>query len=271
MYKKICLSLVCSLAISLLPNQQMLKATTVDSTVSEQYTPFHWEVISDVDKVMQHEKVKDLNKRAIDQSKIGNDHYETAIKKMRNKDYMVAIAEFKNAMKRYKRAKLGPDAYNYIHTNMALCYVSTGKTKDKVMAKRFVNLFTKTIFKEKNWVYNIAIIHYNLNNQDEAASMLSSCIRMDEFNYQAYETLKAIYNESGNTKSANKVHDQMQSAQAKELKQSQKTKADKKSGKKKKGKVVITASSGEKPDINNIRIVGKDAHLKFNKIDDNFN
>ena len=147
MYKKICLSLVCSLAISLLPNQQMLKATTVDSTVSEQYTPFHWEVISDVDKVMQHEKVKDLNKRAIDQSKIGNGHYEAAIKKMRNKDYMAAIAEFKNAMKRYKRAKLGPDAYNYIHTNMALCYVSTGKTKDKVMAKRFVNLLTKTIFK----------------------------------------------------------------------------------------------------------------------------
>ena len=56
------------------------------------------------------------------------------LKKMRNKDYLVAIAEFKNAMKRYKRAKLGPDAYNYLHTNMALCYVSTGKTKDKVDA-----------------------------------------------------------------------------------------------------------------------------------------
>ena len=131
MYKKICLSLVFSLAISLFPNQQMLKATIVDSTVSEKYTPFHWEVISDVDKIMQHEKVKDLNKRAIDQSKIGNEHYESAIKKMRNKDYMVAIAEFKNAMKRYKRAKLSPDAYNYLHTNMALCYVSTGKIKDK--------------------------------------------------------------------------------------------------------------------------------------------
>ena len=65
-------------------------------------------------------------------------------------------------------------------------------------------------------------MHYNLNNQDEAASMLSSCIKMDEFNYQAYETLKAIYNESGNTKSANKVHEQMQSAQAKKLKESQK-------------------------------------------------
>ena len=267
MYKKICLSLVFSLVISVFPNQKMLKAATVDSTISEQYTPFHWEVISDVDKVMQYEKVKDLNKRAIDQSKIGNDHYKAAIKKMTNKDYLSAIAEFKNAMKRYKRAKLGPDAYNYIHTNMALCYVSTGKTKDKVVAKRLVNLLTKTIFKEKDWVYNIAIIHYNLNNQDEAASMLSSCIKMDEFNYQAYETLKAIYNESGNTKSANKVHEQMQSAQAKKLKEVQKTKADKRSVKKKKGKVVITASSGEKPDINNIRIVRKDDHLQFNKID----
>ena len=140
MYKKILLVLGLSLGISLFANQQMLKASMVDSTSFEQYTPFHWEVISDVDKVMQHEKVKDLNKRAIDQSKIGNDHYETAIKKMRNKDYMAAIAEFKNAMKRYKRAKLGPDAYNYIHTNMALCYVSTGKTKDKVMIFLTLNL-----------------------------------------------------------------------------------------------------------------------------------
>jgi len=142
MYKKIFLSLGLILGVSLFSNQQMLKAAIVDSATAEQYTPFYWEVISDVDKVMQHEKMKDLNKRAIDQSKIGNEHYEVAIKKMRNKDYLVAIAEFKNAMKRYKRAKLGPDAYNYLYTNMALCYVSTGQTKDKVMAKRYVNLHT---------------------------------------------------------------------------------------------------------------------------------
>jgi tetratricopeptide (TPR) repeat protein len=269
MYKKIFLSLGLTLMISLFANQKMLATTITDSTTTEQYTPFYWDVISDVDKVLQHEKMKDLNKRAIDQSKIGSEHYETAVKKMQNKDYLVAIAEFKNAMKRYKRAKLGPDAYNYLHTNMALCYVSSGKPKDKVMAKRYVNLLTKTIFKEKDWVYNIAIVHYNLNNQDEAASMLSSCIRMDEFNYQAYETLKALYQESGNTKSANKVHEQMQSAQAKELKAKQRARANNKSGKtKKKGKVVITASSGVKPDINNIRIVRKDDHLQFNKIDE---
>ncbi len=215
MYKKIFLSLGLILGIALFANQKMLATTITDSTTTEQYTPFYWDVISDVDKVLQHEKMKDLNKRAIDQSKIGSEHYETAVKKMQNKDYLVAIAEFKNAMKRYKRAKLGPDAYNYLHTNMALCYVSSGKTKDKVMAKRYVNLLTKTIFKEEKWLYNIAIVQYHLNNQDEAASMLSSCIKMDEFNYQAYTTLKALYEESGNTKSANKVHEQMQSAQAK--------------------------------------------------------
>ena len=267
MYKKIFLCLGLSLGIVLVSNQQNISAFAVDSTSFEQYTSFHWEAISDVDKTLQHEKVKDLNKKAIDQSKIGNDHYAAAIKKMHNKNYAAAIAEFKNAMKRYKRAKLGPDAYNYLYTNMALCYVSTGNNKDKVMAKRYVNLLTKTIFKEKDWVYNIAIVHYNLNNQDEAASMLSSCIKMDEYNYQAYATLRAIYQESGNTKSANKVHEQMQSAQAKQLKQSQKAKAEQKSGKKKKGKVVISASAGEKPNINAIRIVGKDDHLQFNKID----
>jgi tetratricopeptide (TPR) repeat protein len=61
----------------------------------------------------------------------------------------------------------------------------------------------------------------------------------------------------------------MQSAQAKELKAKQRARANNKSGKtNKKGKVVITASSGVKPDINNIRIVGKDDHLQFNKINE---
>ena len=101
MYKKIFLILGLSLGIVLISNQQILKAAIVDSTTTEQYTPFHWEAISDVDKILQHENMKGLNKRAVDQSKIGNEHYEIAIKNMRNRDYLVAIAEFKYAMKRY--------------------------------------------------------------------------------------------------------------------------------------------------------------------------
>lgn len=266
MYKKLfIIGLI--FGLSLLTARQNVNAAIIDSTTYKHYTPFHWNAISDVDKVLKHEKTKNLNKRALDQSKKANGHYEAAVKKMRNKNYNAAVEEFKSAMKRYKRAKLSPDAYNYIHTNMALCYISTGHKKDKVMAKRFVNLLTKTIFKEKKWLYNIAIVQYHLNNQDEAASMLSSCIKMDEFNYQAYTTLKALYEESGNTKSANKVHDRMQNAQAKELKEKQKANADKKREKtKKKGKVVITPSSGIEPDINNLTIVTNDDHLQFNKI-----
>ena len=264
MCKKLFLVIGFIFGLSFLTERQVLNAAIIDSTTFEQYTPFHWEVISDVDKVLQHEKTKDLNKRSLDQSKKANEHYETAVKKMRNKDYNVAIEEFKSAMKRYKRAKLSPDAYNYIHTNMALCYVNSGHKKDKVMAKRLVNLLTKTIFKEEKWLYNIAIIQYHLNNQDEAASMLSSCIKMDEFNYQAYTTLKALYEKSGNTKSANKVHDRMQSAQAKELKAKQRENSEKKREKgKKKGKVIITATSGIEPDINNLKIVANDEHLSL--------
>ena len=234
MYKQLFLVVGLVFGLSFLTERQNLNAAIIDSTISKQYTPFHWDAISDVDKVLQHEKTKDLNKRAIDQSKKANEHYEAAVKKMRNKSYNAAIEEFKSAMKRYKRAKLSPDAYNYIHTNIALCYISTGHKKDKVMAKRYVNLLTKTIFKEEKWLYNIAIIQYHLNDQDEAASMLSSCIKMDEFNYQAYTTLKALYEESGNTKSANKVHDQMQRAKAKELKGKQRANSDKKKGSRKK-------------------------------------
>ena len=65
MYKKIFLSLGLALGIVLISNQQKISATVVDSTTFEQYTPFHWEAISDVDKVLQHEKLKGLNKELI--------------------------------------------------------------------------------------------------------------------------------------------------------------------------------------------------------------
>ena len=81
-----------------------INAISIDSTNIENLIPYSWSPISDVDKVLQHENMKNLNKKAIDQTKIANKHYETAIKKMHNKDYSIAIEEFKNAMKRYKRA-----------------------------------------------------------------------------------------------------------------------------------------------------------------------
>ena len=86
MYKKLFFVIGLILGLSFLNEGQNLNAAIIDSTTSQQYTPFHWNAISDVDKVLQHEKMKDLNKRAIDQSKKANEHYEIAVKKMRNKD-----------------------------------------------------------------------------------------------------------------------------------------------------------------------------------------
>jgi hypothetical protein len=187
---------------------------------------------------------------------------------MNNKEYTAAIIELKAAMKRYKRAKLSDDALNFIRANMALSYANTGNKEDRVVGERFLNLITSKAYNDNKWAYNIAIAHHLVGNEDEAASLLSSVIRKDEFFFQAYVTLEAIYRNSGNDTDADKVMNRMQTAEAKLIQKNQKilAKGDNTKEKKNKKKGVFTPR-GEKPDVTNLKIVKKDNHLQYNKID----
>ena len=109
---------------------------------------------------------------------------------MKNKDYLGAIVEFQAAMKRYKRAKLGADAMNFVHTNMALSYANSGNKQDLAVSNRLLNLITSKAYNDAKWAYNIGIAHYLSGNPSEAVSILSAIIRKDEFNFQAYVTLE---------------------------------------------------------------------------------
>ncbi len=226
---------------------------------------FDWSPISNTENILQYENMKKLTKRQIDQSNLAAEHYSTGIMHMKSKDYDNAIKEFKNAMKRYSRAKLSDNSLNHIRLNMALSHAMLGSTQDKVMAKRFLDLLTSKIQDNKNWLYNTAIAYYFVDNQTEAAKLLSSCIRMDQFYFQAYVSLEAIYRESGNEKDADKVLARMSTAKSKlkdkERKEVQRDKVNRKSKQKSGDRV-----EGTKPDVSNLRIVTKDNLLQYNKI-----
>ena len=243
-------------------------ASTIDTSYTEGLTAFSWVAISDVDKVLQYEKTKDISKRSIDQSKLAGEHYTAAIDLMKNKEYPAAINELKSAMKRYKRAKLSDDALNYLRANMALSYSSTGNKEDLALSKRFLDLITSKVYSDNKWTYNIAIAHYKTGNVNEAASLLSSAIRKDEFYFQAYITLEDIYRISGNDQDADKVIERMERAEAKLIQQNQKkSSVAKGSERNKKNKKDVYTPLGKKPDVTNLKIVRKDDHLQFNKID----
>ena len=240
-------------------------ASTIDTSYTEGLTAFEWAPISDVDKVLQHENAKDISKRSISQTKLAEEHYTVAIELMKKKEYFTAINEFKSAIKRYKRAKLSNDALNFIRANMALSYASTGNKEDVVVSKRLLDLITSKAYSDNKWTYNIAIAHHKVGNKNEAASLLSSAIRKDEFYFQAYITLEDIYRISGNHQSADKVIDRMQKAEKKLNKK--KSSIAKGGGKKKNSMKVdsIPSTVPKKPDITNLKIVSKDDHQQFNK------
>ena len=257
-----------SVAILLFAVSFTANSATTDTTKTSNLVPYTWQPISDVEKVLQYENTKDITKRSIDQSKKAAVHYTAAVELMRKKEYTVAINEFKSAMKRYKRAKLSDDALNFLRANMALSYSSTGNKEDYAVSKRFLDLITSKAYTDIKWTYNIAIAHNKVGNANEAASLLSSAIRKDEFYFQAYVTLEDIYRSSGNDKDADKVIARMQTAQAKLMQQNQKKESVSRRGNKTKNKKEgIYIPKGKKPDVTNLKIVRKDDHLQFNKID----
>jgi len=260
--------IIFSLAIVTFAISFNLKATSTDSTNIAALIAFDWQAISDVDRVLSFVKDSELTKRTKDQVEKASTHYNDALDLMNKKEYTAAIIEFKAAMKRYKRAKLSDDALNFIRANMALSYANTGNKEDRVVGERLLNLITSKAYNDNKWAYNIAIAHHLVGNEEEAASLLSSAIRKDEFFFQAYVTLEAIYRNSSKDTGADKVLDRMQTAEAKLIQKNQKilTKGDntKENKNKKKG---VFIPRGEKPDVANLKIVKKDNHLQYNKID----
>ncbi|MDC0249417.1 hypothetical protein OAK24_00885 [Flavobacteriales bacterium] len=255
-------------ALALTININTVAASIVDTSYTKNLIAFDWTPISDVEKVMQYENQKDLTKRSIQQTGLATNHYTAAVALMKNQEYPAAITEFKAAMKRYKRAKLSADAMNFINANMALSYVNSGNQEDLAISNRLLNLITPKGYSDNKWTYNIAIAHYYTGNQDQAASLLSAAIRKDEFYFQAYVTLEAIYRNSGNSDDADKVNNRMNTAENKLITKNQKiakkATQNKEERRKKKGVFIV---KGKKPDVANLKIIKNDNHLQFNKID----
>ena len=244
------------LVITLVIFTSSITASNLDSALyTSNLKAYTWEPISDVKDILQYENPKNLTKRAIDQSKLAEAHYSTAVELMKKKEYSSAINEFKSAMKRYKRAKLSDDGLNFIRVNMALCYANSGNNEDLALSKRFLNLITSRIYSNNNWTYNIAIAHNKVGNSSEAASFLSSIIRKDEFNFQAYVTLEDIYRKSGNEKDADKVIQRMETAKDKLIEKNQKSKPSNNQKIKKQEKNKKFIPKGERPDITNLKIL----------------
>ena len=62
-------------------------------------------IVSDVEKIAQYAKAKNLSERALEQVKAADKAYEEGVKLLQQAKSQEAIASFKTAFKNYKRAK----------------------------------------------------------------------------------------------------------------------------------------------------------------------
>lgn len=170
-------------------------------------------VISDVAKVMEYAKAKGLSERAMEQLKLADEAYNKGVQLLQQSDPTKAILSFKTAFKNYKRAKLNADALNFPNLQLALAHELTNDARNQKKVPRYLELVTKSIEKEKEWMYNLAILNYLNKNENKAAELLEAVIKMDKNFFKAYGNLAAVYQATNNGKKADKVLTRLKYAQ----------------------------------------------------------
>ena len=171
-------------------------------------------IVSDVNNIMKYSKAKNLSDRALDQVKIADEAYSNGVKLLKQSDFIEAISSFKTAFKNYKRAKLSSDALTFPNLQLALAHQLSGSDRNIKKVERYLELVTKVVEKEKDWLYNLAILNYLNRNESIAAEQLEEVIKMDKYFFKAYGNLAAVYQTINEPKKSDKVLNKLKYAQA---------------------------------------------------------
>jgi len=162
-------------------------------------------ILDDVQKVMNFVNVKNLNDRSSEQIKLADQSYSEGVQFLNQGDIVKAKSSFKIALKNYKRAKINDDALNYTYLQYAVAHQISDDIKDNKKVSRWLGYVTKSIYKDKDWVYNIAILNYLNEDEVKAAELLESVVKMDKYFFKAYGNLAAAYQAIGKDKKYEKT------------------------------------------------------------------
>lgn len=169
--------------------------------------------LSDAQKVMDFVNVKNLNDRASEQIKLADQSYADGVQFLNQGNSVKAIASFKSAFKNYKRAKVNEDGLNYPNLQLAVAHAISDVSRDNKKVIRYLELVTKSIDKDKDWTYNMAILYYVNKEEEKASELLESVVKMDKFFFKAYGNLAAVYQTIGDNKKSEKTLIRLASAQ----------------------------------------------------------
>ena len=170
-------------------------------------------ILSNVEKVLEYGNVKNLSERAAEQVTLANESYLEGVKFLQQDKISEAVAAFKSAFKNYKRAKLSESALNFPNVQLAIAHALSKEARDQKKVSRYMELFTKDIYKEKEWAYNVAILNYITGNETTAAELLEGVIKKDKYFFKAYGNLAAVYQTINEPKKSTKTLNRLEIAQ----------------------------------------------------------
>ena len=133
-------------------------------------------IVSDVSKIKKYAKLKDLSDRAAEQVRLADEAYLKGVQLLQQSENAQAILSFKTAFKNYKRAKINDDALNFPNLQLALAHQVSNDARNQKKVPRYLDLITKSVEKEKEWLYNLSILNYLNGKESIAAEQLEALL-----------------------------------------------------------------------------------------------
>jgi len=126
-------------------------------------------------------------------------------------DYKQALLCYENAISGYDEAftnneKLNKQTKNLCLYKSAKCHFALG---DNQKANEILMSLENETFDEATEICELAELHENLNNNDEAEQLYKKSIEQDQLYKPAYNKLQKLYTKTGNQKGAEGIFKQM--------------------------------------------------------------
>ena len=223
-------------------------------------------LIDEVGKISQYAKSKGLNERALEQVLLADKAFSEGINLLNQDKSKEAIVSLKTSYKNYKRAKYNDDALNFPNLYLAVAHAMSKEERDNKKVIRYLPLISKSVNKEKNLVYNLAILNFKNGNESIAAEQFETVIKLDKYFFKAYGNLAATYQAMNEPKKAEKVLTSLKYAKsslAEKERKRQLAKSKAKQSKEKTGKIEVVKlpPKGIEVDQNNIKAYGNSKEL----------
>jgi tetratricopeptide (TPR) repeat protein len=135
----------------------------------------------------------------------GQEYYDQGVVLFNSSEFPLATKAFKSSLKKFNQAKVSQLTLSYVNANLAMSYFRSPEKRDRKKVIPIIETLSKSVYDDRDWAYNIAVIQHGMGNSEKALDLLEDCNALDKYFLLSYQNQVAIHNDLEDLKSAKKA------------------------------------------------------------------